>query len=366
MSVADVYRRSFLTILLLLITVAFFVVMKNFLVPLLLAAIFSALLHPLYARLVGAFRGHRNVASLTTLVIVVVLIVVPLGFFAGVLVSQAIHVTNTAVPWIQQQQNVPTRVAEWLGKLPFADKILAHQEEIFTRAAEAVRAVGTFIVNQLSSVTRGTIVFLFNVAVMLYAMFFFLSQGGEFLAAITRHIPLSPSERERITGRFVSVTRAALSSTIVIGVIQGTLGGIGFAVAGVSGSAFWGTLMAVLSMVPGVGAGLIWVPVCGYLLATGRVVTGIVLIAYFAVIVSSVDNVLRPRLVGKGTQMPDLLVLLSTLGGLMVFGAVGFILGPVIAALFVTMWDIFDTFVRESQEGAGGTQAIPPRKEKSP
>ncbi len=354
MSVADVYHRNFLTLLVLVITVAFFAVMKSFLVPVLLAAIFAALLHPFYGRLAGLFRGRRRLAALATLLIVVFLVIVPLAFFAGILVSQAIHITNTAVPWIQQQQDLPGRVAAWLAKVPFADHLVPHQEEILARVAEAVRAVGTFMVNQLSSATKGTVKFLFNAFIALYAMYFFLVDGSAFLAALMRHIPLSASERDRIMERFVSVTRATLTSTVVIGVIQGAMGGLGFAVAGISGPAFWATLMAVLSMVPGVGAGLVWVPVCIYLFAVGRIGTAIALVLYCALIVGSVDNVLRPRLVGKGTQMPDLLVLLSTLGGLLLFGAVGFILGPVIAALFVTIWDIFDTFVRESNDGVSG------------
>jgi len=139
---------------------------------------------------------------------------------------------------------------------------------------------------------------------------------------------------------------------VVIGVIQGTLGGVALAVMGVSGAAFWGTLMVILSMIPGLGTAIVWVPVCIYLFATGRVGVSIGLAVYFAAVVGSVDNLLRPRLVGKGTQLPDLLVLLSTLGGLMMFGAVGFILGPVLAALFGTTWDIFNAFVRESKESA--------------
>ncbi len=354
MTVADVYRRNFLTALVLIITVAFFAMMRRFLVPILLAAIFSALLHPLYRRLLGLMRGRHNVASAVTLLIMVVVVVVPLLAFTGVLVSQAIQISNAAVPWIQQQTEVPDKVVAWLEKLPFADHFLPHKEEIFQRAAEIVRAVGSFIVSRLSSVTRGTVVFIFNVAVMLYAMFFFLTQGGKFLSGITRHLPLSDGERDRIIGRFVSVTRAALTSTVVIGLIQGLLGGAGFAVAGISGSVFWGTLMAVLSMIPGIGTAVVWLPVCIYLAATGHVVTGGMLAVYFIVVVGSVDNLLRPRLVGKGTQMHDLLVLLATLGGLMMFGAVGFILGPVIAALFVTIWDIFDSFMRESKESPSG------------
>lgn len=352
MSVADSHRRNFLTVLLVVVSVAFIVMMKRFLVPLLLAAIFAALVSPLYRWLLRLFRGRRTLSSLTTLLVVFLVVVVPLTLFAGILVGQAVQVSNAAVPWIQHQIENPDQFLSRLQALPFADRIMPYQDEILRRVAEVVRAAGTFIINRLSDVTRGTVAFIFDVVILFYAMFFFLIDGRRFLTGIVGSLPLSPQESERIVGRFVSVTRAALASTVVIGLVQGTLGGLALGVVGVPGAAFWGTLMAVFAMIPGVGTAAVWVPVCIYLLATGSVGTGIGLAVYFALVVGSVDNLLRPRLVGRETQLPDLLVLLSTLGGLMMFGAVGFILGPVLAALFVTTWDIFNAFVRQSQESA--------------
>jgi predicted PurR-regulated permease PerM len=352
MSVAETYRRNFLSLLLLVVSIAFIVMMRRFLVPLLLAAIFAALVNPLYKGLERAYRGRKAFASITTILIVFLVVVVPLMLFAGILVSEAIQVSNSAVPWIQRQLHNPDEFMQRLQALPFADRIASHQTQILQRLAETVRAVGTFMVNRLSDATRGTVSFIFNVGILLYAMFFFLVDGRSYLDGIMGSLPLSPAERSRIVDQFVSVTRAALTSTVVIGVIQGTLGGIALGIMGVPGSVFWGTLMAVLSMIPGLGTAIVWVPVCIYLFATGRVGVSIGLAVYFMLVVGSVDNLLRPRLVGKGTQMPDLLVLLSTLGGLMMFGAVGFILGPVLAALFVTTWNIFNAFVRESRESA--------------
>ncbi|HEX5132334.1 MAG TPA: AI-2E family transporter [Candidatus Krumholzibacteria bacterium] len=354
MTNAETYRRNFLTLLLVVVTVGFLLMMRRFLIPLLLAAIFAALVSPLYRRLLAGFRGRRTLASVTTLCIVLLLVVIPLTLFAGILAKEAIHISGTAGPWIQYQVNNPDELIRKLQALPFADRVVPYQEQILQRVAEIVRAVGGFFVDRLSDATRGTVAFILDVVIMFYAMFFFLTDGGRFLDGIMGSIPLSPAERNRIQDRFVSVTRAALSSTVVIGIIQGTLGGIAFAVAGVPGAVFWGTVMAVFAMVPGIGPAVVWAPVCGYLFATGHNGAGIGLVLFCALGVGSVDNLLRPRLVGKGTQLPDLLVMLATLGGLMMFGAVGFILGPVIAALFVTTWDIFNTFVRESRETAGG------------
>ena len=353
MKFAETYRRSVLALLVLIVTVAFLAMMRKFLVTLLLAGIFSALLYPLYRRLLLGFRGRKHAASAVTLLLVVLLVVLPFAGFIGVLVSQAISVTDSVTPWIQTHISTADQIVELMQRLPFGDRLLPYRSEVLSRTAEAVQAVGSFVVSRLSAVTRGTFSFLFNVVLMLYAMFFFLCDGPRMLTSITRHLPLSGADTDRVVGRFVSVSRATLTSTVVIGVIQGTLGGLGFAVAGIPGAVFWGTMMTILSMIPGIGATLVWLPGCIYLFLVGKTVTAIVLMLYCALIVGSIDNLLRPRLIGKGTQMHDLLVLLSTLGGIAMFGMVGFILGPIIAALFITLWDIQGASVGTPSTGRG-------------
>jgi predicted PurR-regulated permease PerM len=151
-------------------------------------------------------------------------------------------------------------------------------------------------------------------------------------------------------------------STFVVGVIQGALGGIAFWVAGIQGAVFWGTLMFVFSMIPGIGTALVWLPASIYLITTGRIAAGLLLFAFCGLIVGSVDNVLRPRLVGKDTKLHDLVVLLSTLGGIMLLGAIGFIIGPIVAALFITVWDIYAQFMR----GSAGMEKISTLESKGP
>ncbi|MGD2154684.1 MAG: AI-2E family transporter, partial [Gemmatimonadales bacterium] len=160
-------------------------------------------------------------------------------------------------------------------------------------------------------------------------------------------MPLAPEDENRMVERFTSVARATIKGTLVIGIVQGGLAGLAFAVAGIEGAVFWGTIMVVLSIIPGIGTALVWVPAVIYLFAVGRVGTAIVLFIWCAAVVGTVDNVLRPWLVGKDTKMPDLLILLSTLGGLLLFGAVGIVVGPIVAALFVTVWDIYGLAFKE-------------------
>jgi predicted PurR-regulated permease PerM len=133
----------------------------------------------------------------------------------------------------------------------------------------------------------------------------------------------------------------------VIGVIQGTLSGLAFWVAGIPQALFWTVVMVVLSILPVIGGALVWVPACIILLASGQVLKGLLLAAFCGLIVGSVDNVLRPRLVGRDTKMHDLMILFSTLGGILAFGPIGFIIGPILAGLFVTSWELFGVAYRD-------------------
>jgi predicted PurR-regulated permease PerM len=176
---------------------------------------------------------------------------------------------------------------------------------------------------------------------MIYAMVYFLQERTSVLAQLMRYSGLPPAFQEQLVDRVVSISRATIKGTLLIGIAQGVLGGIGFWVVDIPAAAFWGAVMMVASVIPGVGPALVWLPAVIYLFATGETVSAIGLALWCGLVVSTIDNVMRPALVGKDTQMPDLLVLVSTLGGLTMFGAVGLIIGPVIAGLFMTMWNLF-------------------------
>ena len=189
---------------------------------------------------------------------------------------------------------------------------------------------------------------------MLYTMFFFLLGGPGLLRGVLAYLPLTEGDKERMLERFVSVTRATLKGSVLIGVAQGTLGGLAFWAVGIDGALFWGAMMTVLSIIPGIGGALVWVPAAIVLVATGEIWRGIGLAAFCGLGIGSVDNLLRPILVGRDTQMHELMIFFSTLGGLLLFGAMGFILGPILAALFVTAWEMFGTTFRsELACGAG-------------
>ena len=320
---------------------------KPFLMAIFLAGIFSSLAHPLYLRLVGWFRGKKGLASITTLLLIVLLIMAPLIGLLGIVTAQAVKVGHSIAPWVQKQLKQPDSIWNLFSSLPFYKQIEPYQEQITQKAGEVVGSISSFLINSLSSVTIMTVNILFMGFVLLYTMFFFLIEGDKLLEKILYYLPLQDKDERRMLDKFSSVTRATLKGTAVIGLLQGGLAGTAFWLAGIPSAVFWGTIMAVLSIIPGIGSALIWMPAVIILAASGHFATAIGLFVFCGLIVGSLDNFLRPRLVGKDTEMHELLIFFGTLGGIALFGLLGFIIGPIIAALFVTVWEIYGNVFKD-------------------
>jgi predicted PurR-regulated permease PerM len=201
--------------------------------------------------------------------------------------------------------------------------------------------------------------------VFLYISYFFLTDGKVLIDRILYYLPLEERSERRLLDRFTSVTRATLKGTAVIGVLQGGLAGLAFAVVGIEAAVFWGTVMTILSIIPALGSALVWVPAAVILAISGNYIKAVGLTLFCGLVVGSLDNVLRPRLVGKDTQMHDLMIFFGTLGGIALFGLIGFVVGPIVAALFVTIWDIygevFRGFLPELKNGVKEEQMIEER-----
>jgi predicted PurR-regulated permease PerM len=347
---ATTFRTAFVLILVLAVTALFVAVTWPFLKPLLLGAMLAGLCRPLYSWVKRLVRGRRSLAATLTLLILFVLVAGPISAFVGVVVAQAIHVSDQAIPWVQQHFGAAStfNAHDWLvQRFPALSPYVPEQAQIIESMGRAAKAVGSFLVVGAGQLTTGTAGFLLDLFVMLYAMFFFFRDGPGIIERIFYYMPLSNRDEELLLERLSSVTRATIKGTLVIGIIQGALAGLGFWVAGIDGAAFWGTIMAVLSVVPGIGAALIWVPAVIYLFISGQNLAATLLLAWCAAVVGTIDNILRPALVGKDAKMPDLLILIGTLGGLFLFGPIGFIVGPIVCGLFLTVWDIYGTTFKE-------------------
>jgi predicted PurR-regulated permease PerM len=343
----DRFRKVFLLLLLVAITAAFVAMIRQFLLTLLLAAIFSGLTYPLFGRITRALRGRRGLAAAVTVFFLLLVLIGPALMLAGVVAGEAFRVAQTARPWVENWVENPGELFDRLRALPFVEALEPYRTQVLTRAGELVGSFGAFLFDSLSAATRGTLGFLVHFILMLYVMFFFYLDGPAILRKILYYLPLPPEDEERMMDKFVSVTRATLKGTLIIGVLQGALAGIAFAVAGIDGAVFWGAVMMVVSIIPGIGIALVWVPAAIVLASSGRIFAGIGLAAWCGLVAGSIDNVLRPRLVGRDSGMHDLLILFATLGGILLFGLVGFLIGPILAALFVTVWDIYGVVFRD-------------------
>jgi predicted PurR-regulated permease PerM len=365
------FRKGFLLLLAVGISILFLLVIQRFLLTVLLAAVFAGLASPLHGWL--AARTGPRVAATATLVLLLAGVGLPLAGFLTLVTSEAVQISQGVEAWVGEGDRM-AQIHDRLARIPFAGRFIPEEEQIVERIREAAGGAGSFLMGTLAAATRGTLNVLLQLLVLLYALFYFLIDGPRILQGILRFVPLEPGQKSELLERFVSVTRATLRGSLLIGLIQGGVAGLAFWVAGVPGSAFWGTVMVVLSIIPAVGAALIWVPAVIFLFMQGQVGAGVGLLIWCAVVVGTIDNLLRPRLIGRDARMSDLMILLSTLGGIVVFGAMGFIVGPIVAALFVTIWHIYGDVFHDwlpagpglVEEGAPGSGQARPGAAGSP
>ena len=345
------FNRAFLLLLLIGITALFVKMIRPFLMAIFLAAIFAGLSAPLYRRILRLFRGRRALTSLATLLLLLLLVIIPFSALLGVIANEAFHIAERVRPWVTEQLQNPDHLLTRLEGIPGVRYLEPYRAQLLEKAGALVGTAGTFLFNGLSATTRGTVSFFFKFFIMLYTMFYFLMDGRSLLEKILRYVPMEEVDKQRMVDKFASVTRATIKGTLLIGVTQGALSGLAFRIVGIDGAVFWGAVMTVLTIVPGIGTALVWLPAAIILLATGKTWQAIFLAGFCGLVVGNVDNLLRPRLVGHDTQMHSLLILFGTTGGIMLFGVLGFIVGPIVAALFVTIWEIYGEVFRDLLPG---------------
>jgi predicted PurR-regulated permease PerM len=308
------------------------------------AVIAAILFAPLYRRLSASLGRRPTLAALATVAIIVVMVILPLTLITASLVQEATgvydRVRSGELSLSRYFQQVFDALPTWAARL--LERFgLANLGAVQERLSDAVMRGSQVLAARAINIGQSTFDFLVNLFVMLYLLFFLLRDGDDLSRRIAGAIPLRAGQQRALFDKFAVVVRATVKSNIVVAVAQGALGGLIFWVLDVHAALFWAVLMAFLSLLPAVGTALVWLPVAIYFLVTGAVWQGLVLIAYGVLVIGLVDNVLRPILVGKDTKMPDYVVLVSTLGGIAIFGFNGFVIGPLIAAMFIAAWDIF-------------------------
>jgi predicted PurR-regulated permease PerM len=331
-------------LLLVLVTIAFGWILLPFYGAVFWGSVLAILFAPLNRYFLLKMKRRRTLAALATLSVILVIVIIPLAFLASALMTEGMAVVAKVqsgdLNFARYFQQIMAALPQWL--LDLLDRFgLGDMAAMQDKITSSVTQGSQLIAGQALSIGQNTLDFVVSFFITLYLAFFLLRDGSSLVTRIRDAVPLQPEHKRDLAAKFTTVIRATVKGNVLVAIAQGALGGLAFWVLDIRGAVLWAVLMAFLSLLPAVGAGLVWAPVAIYFLVTGAVWPGIGLIAYGVLVIGLVDNVLRPILVGKDTKMPDYVVLISTLGGMALFGINGFVIGPVVAAMFMAVWSIF-------------------------
>ncbi|MDM0011573.1 AI-2E family transporter [Variovorax sp. J22P168] len=343
MNTSGVQRGTFL-LLLAVVTIAFGWLLLPFFGAVMWGIALAILFTPIYRRLLKKMRGRRNLAALATLMLATIVVVIPLTLITVSLVDEVSLVSQMVrsgdISFSNYFQQVVNAVPKWV--LDLLNRFgLGNVEGLINQLSQAAARGSQVIATHAVAIGQNTFEFVISFGIMLYLLFFLLRDGTELSRKVRESLPLAKPHTHYLLNKFTTVIRATIKGNIAVAAAQGIIGGVTFSLMGLQGALLWGVLMAFLSLLPAVGAALIWGPVAIYYLAVGQIGHALILIFVGVFVIGLVDNILRPLLVGKDTQMPDYIVLMSTIGGIALFGINGFVIGPLIAALFMASWDLF-------------------------
>lgn len=318
-----------------------FYLLKPFAFALFWAVVISGLFQPLYRRLQRK-RNRPSLNAAITLLLVLFLLILPAGILATLLVNESIELYNSIDADIANLEYKARDLADRLAAHPTTARLHLNSDTLVERFTDVVKNLANIIFKSLTDLTQNTLLFLVKFAVMLYALFFFIRDGDRMLQRAKQLFALGKDRESVLYERFVITARATLKVTFIIGGLQGCLGGILFYLVGIKGALTWGVVMVLTSIIPGVGCSIVWAPAGLLLLVTGHMWEGVVVLLAGLLVISMVDNLLRPILLGRDVQMHPLVIFLSTLGGIALFGISGFVIGPILASLLMSILDMYE------------------------
>ncbi|TRD11158.1 AI-2E family transporter [Erythrobacter insulae] len=326
-----------------------------FATPLLWSALAAIMFQPLYKWMLRKVGGRRNPAAIITLLIIFLAVIAPALWIGTMVVGEALTLVSAL-------QDDPIDLAAWANQiyamLPTVVQDMVDQSgwndmsEAQNRLQDLLGESAGMLASSAVSIGSGALSFLLSFGLGLYVTYFLLRDGSRIGETILHSVPVEREIADRLAERFLGIVRATIKGSGVVGLVQGTLGGITMMIAGVPSALLLGVMMAILALIPAVGTALVWAPVGIGLIVTGSIWEGIFVLASGLIIISSADNVLRPILVGRDTGIPDWIILVTTLGGLSIAGFSGIVLGPLVAGLFLASWSILQEQRAEDEEAA--------------
>ncbi|MEW5249165.1 AI-2E family transporter [Microbulbifer sp. 2201CG32-9] len=344
-------RNSFL-LSLILVTVAFAFLLRPFFTPIFWACAIAVIFFPAHRRLLTRMPNWPNLTALLTLLMCMILVVIPVLLVATSFVDEAVNfIQRVQSGEIDLSKPVEQVRSAFPGIGALFDRFGMDLDQFKQRLLGGLVGAGSFVAKNALALGQNTANFFLMLGLMLYLTFFLLRDGERLVDLLIRALPLGDEREYLLLAKFAEVTRATIKGNLVVAITQGTLGGLIFWALGLPAPLLWGVIMTLLSLLPAIGAALIWFPAAVYLYAVGEIVKASVLMLFGMLVISLVDNLLRPILVGRDTKLPDYIVLFSTIGGLLMFGISGFAIGPLLAALFMAFWQIFmREFISPSHE----------------
>ena len=334
-------RKFGIHIFTIVFTLVILFVFRSFLVAIVLAIAFGIILDPAYKFIKRKLKTNRGVTATIVLLLFIIAVVFPSIFFGALIVDEAVSLARVARPWVEARLGAAGEtgfaVPAWV---PFHEQLTINGSEILEKFPDMAAISAEFVFNSLNRLMRGSVDAVFQFFIFTYALFFFIGRGTDVAQSLLKATPFREQERADIIKRTMITTQAIIKSVFIIGVIQGMLVALAFWAVGIERALFWGLFVAILSAIPVLGSGLVWLPAGIILIANGQPVAGIGMILWGLVVVGMVDNILRPRIVGQEAQIHDLLILLSILGGLSLFGFAGLLLGPMLIAAYLAVLDV--------------------------
>lgn len=331
--------------LLAVVTVSFYPVIKIFIIPIILAATFSTLFFPLYSRILKLFRGNQGVSSLVTCLVLFLCLVIPSYVVMHMVVLQMIHFYQVAEPLVKDvvAQGGNSELIRRIKEFTLIQWLNLESVDFVSVLSDSVKTFLSLSSKLINKTSAGFFGLFTTIMIMFFTMFYFFMDGEALVKKVKFLSPIRDDYEDLIISRFLMISRATVMGTVIIGITQGTFGAIALLVFGIKSWLLWGVVMVFLSLVPMVGAWLVLIPAGIIQLVTGHVWQGVGILVISTTLISNIDNLMRPRLVGREAKMHDLIIFFSSLGGIAAFGVMGFIVGPVIAALFISVLDIYST-----------------------
>jgi len=327
-----------------LVTILFLYLLWPFFFPIFWAAVIAGVFRPLYKRINGKLN-RPNLSTAILFMLIALIILLPAGGVGTLVFNESVQIyEKMKSPDTKQMERSVYRFIGQIADNSIARAFHINKAFLIAKTTEVAQGITNYIFVNLTQLTQNTLGLLVQFAIMLYTLFFFVRDGDRFLRLGLKLLPFGMGRERFLYDRFITTARSTLKVTLIIGGIQGALGGIVFLVTDIEGALIWGLLMVLMAVVPVVGCSIIWVPAGLLMLFTGHIWEGILILAVGAFVISTVDNLLRPILLGKDVEMHPLLIFLSTLGGIMLFGFSGFVIGPVVTSLLIALWQMYQEF----------------------